>query len=75
MATMQRTLSDHIAFLEDEITKLRTRLELHKIDDAERAHILKRLNLAANVLDHYRRAHELEKRLEASPQLSSTNLL
>ena len=60
---MQRTLQEHIALLEEEVRKARIRLEMHAVDQAERDHLRKRLQLAAIALDSYRRAHELEKKL------------
>ena len=61
--TMQQTLQAHISFLETQIAKLRKRLGSTDVEQSERDHLLKRMQLAGIALDSYRRACALERKL------------
>jgi hypothetical protein len=60
---MQRTLSDHISHLEEKLLLLNKELENPSRSAVERGEITIDIGIAERSLAHFKKAYELERRL------------
>lgn len=60
---MQRTLSEHIAYLEKKVESLKKEMAEPAHPEVEKSNLLVDLGMAERALVHFRKAFELEQRI------------
>jgi hypothetical protein len=68
---MQSPLQSHVAFLEESIEKFKAQLSEPWRTNGERASITSSLHLAELALNYYRKAYEIEQRIQKVPSVDS----